>query len=72
MTKVYGAGIKCVACGAEPYPDDPATTRETFTLLRLDSNGRPADSPQPGEWFCEQHLIAKQDLPAKRATGDLG
>ena len=35
MTKSYGAQIFCCVCHAEPFPDDPATTRETFDLLRV-------------------------------------
>jgi hypothetical protein len=67
--KTYGANIWCAFpdCHAEPYPDDPRTTRETFSLLRLGPNGRPAESPAPGEWRCEEHRIPEQDLPAKRA-----
>jgi hypothetical protein len=41
--KVYGAGIKCSVCGAEPWPDDPAKTRESFDLLKID-----------GVWLCER------------------
>ena len=48
MTKVYGASIFCSVCHAEPFPDDPATTRETFDLLRVD-----------GAWFCERHRPPK-------------
>jgi hypothetical protein len=36
-------------------------------LVRLGPDGRPADSPTPGEWRCEEHPIAKSGLPAKRA-----
>jgi hypothetical protein len=67
--KSYNANIWCTfpGCHAEPYPDDPTTTRETFSLLRLGPNGLPAASPSPGQWRCEQHPIAKEDLPTKRA-----
>jgi hypothetical protein len=65
-TKTFGARILCSVCSAQPWPSDPAV-RETFSLLRLGPNGRPADSPAPGEWRCEAHPIAEQDLPAKRA-----
>ena len=64
--KTSDAFIHCAVCGALPWPSDPAI-RETFSLLRLGPNGHPADSPSEGEWRCEQHPIAKQDLPAKRA-----
>ena len=66
--KSYNANIWCAypGCHAEPWPSDP-NIRETFSLLRLGPNGRSADSPSPGEWRCERHLIPQQDLPAKRA-----
>jgi hypothetical protein len=64
--KTFGAGIACGVCGARPWPTD-AGVRETFSLLRLGPTGRPAESPSPGEWRCEQHLIPEQDMPAKRA-----
>jgi hypothetical protein len=41
-----GAGIFCVVCGARPE----------FDLMRLDREGRPAESPASGEWFCLQHF----------------
>lgn len=65
--KVYGANIRCAICDAHPFPDNPATTRETFDLQRLGLNGLPAESPAPGEWRCEAHPIANQDLPVRRA-----
>jgi hypothetical protein len=52
--KTYGAEIYCRApgCHAEPYPDDPATTRETFDLVRVGE-----------EWRCELHRS-----PQRRAS----
>jgi hypothetical protein len=41
--KVFGAGIKCSVCDAQPFPDDPTRTRESFDLLKVD-----------GVWLCEQ------------------
>ena len=64
--KSYNADIRCTICGAEPWPSNPVI-RETFALLRLGPNGVPAASPAIGEWRCELHLIAKSDLPARRA-----
>jgi hypothetical protein len=64
--KTYGAGIFCFACHAEPWPTDPAI-RQTFSLVRLGPDGRPADSPAEGQWCCEQHLIPRLGAPAKRA-----
>ena len=66
--KSYGANIWCTfpRCHAEPWPSVP-DIRETFFLLRLGPNGRPADSPAKGEWRCEAHPIPEQDLPTKRA-----
>jgi hypothetical protein len=41
-----GAGVFCVVCGARPYPElGPPGTREDFDLMRLDGDGRPAESP---------------------------
>jgi hypothetical protein len=52
-----GTGIFCVVCGARPYPElGPPGTREDFDLMRLDRKGCPAESPDPGEWFCSQHF----------------
>jgi hypothetical protein len=49
--------IKCVVCGARPYPElGPPGTREDFTLMRLDDQGRPADD---GRWYCEAHFPKK-------------
>jgi hypothetical protein len=54
MTKTYGANIRCCICGAEPWPDNPAT-RECFDLGRFGPDGRPAESPTVGEWRCDEH-----------------
>ena len=62
-----GAGIFCVACGARPYPElGPPGTRQDFGLMRLGRNGRPAESPAPGEWFCPQHF--KRAIPPNEKT----
>lgn len=57
MAKSYGAQIFCSVCHAEPFPDNPATTRETFDLLRIG-----------GDWFCERHRppknVPKTSTPA--------
>jgi hypothetical protein len=62
--KVYGPGIFCSECHAEPFPDDPAV-RETFDLMRG------AD----GEWRCELHrapedkrVAAEADQPSENPT----
>jgi hypothetical protein len=65
MTKIYGAFIKCVVCGSEPFADDPA--KESFDLVRFGPNGAPAASPAPGSWFCERHTPPRRDIP--RAAG---
>ena len=48
--KTHGARIYCSVCHAEPYPDNPRTTRETFDLARVGD-----------DWFCEQHRPAKKE-----------
>jgi hypothetical protein len=60
MPKVYGARIYCRVCHAEPWPDDPATTRETFDLLRVD-----------GDWLCEEHRTPKT-VPKKSTRAPAG
>jgi hypothetical protein len=52
-----GAKIACVRCGARPWPELalPEIVRQTFDLLRLDDQARPAESPAPGNWHCERH-----------------
>jgi hypothetical protein len=45
-------GIKCVECGARPYPgfaSDAPDTRQEFDLLKID-----------GEWRCPQHRSGKR------------
>lgn len=72
MSKTYGAGIRCSICGAEPYPPDDPAIRETFNLTRLGPDGRAAEGLEPGAWFCEQHLPAKQSGSAKRECAASG
>jgi hypothetical protein len=62
MTKSYGAFIRCVTCGREPFADDPKL--ECHELRRFGPGGEFADSPAPGQWFCPEHAPAK----SKRAT----
>jgi hypothetical protein len=66
IMKRFGAFVVCSICSAQPWPTD-AAIRETFSLLRLGPDGRPAETPSKGEWRCEEHPIARQDLPAERA-----
>ncbi len=47
--KNFGAHIVCRECGAQPYPDNPTTTRETFDLMRVGEN-----------WLCERCRPAAQ------------
>jgi hypothetical protein len=52
-----GADIFCVVCGARAYPAlGPTGTRENFDLMSLDRDGRPADSPGSGKWFCARYF----------------
>ena len=55
--KTYGARIYCSVCHAEPYPDNPRTTRETFDLARVGD-----------DWFCEQHRPAKKERAPRVAA----
>jgi hypothetical protein len=66
MVKSYGAGIFCITCGKEPYAADPA--RETFSLTRCGVDGYPSNSPDPGSWYCEEHLPTRSDPSAKLAS----
>ena len=52
-----GAKIACVVCGARPWPAEfgHPEARSTFDLIRLDTEGRPSESPAPGNWYCERH-----------------
>jgi hypothetical protein len=52
--KTFGAGIVCSICSAQPYPDNPTTTRESFDLALVD-----------GSWFCEQCRPAKVKSPPR-------
>jgi hypothetical protein len=66
--KSYGAGIKCVICGSEPWPSDPSV-KESFNLRRFGPNGAPAESPAEGEWRCSEHFPPRQNIPpATRVT----
>jgi hypothetical protein len=57
MTKSYGAQIFCRVCHAEPFPDDPATTRETLPRVG-------------GDWFCERHRQPKESTLGIAADQD--
>lgn len=46
--KTFGANIRC-SCGAQPYPDNPTTTRESFDLVKIGN-----------EWYCERCRPAEQ------------
>jgi hypothetical protein len=52
-------------CGAMPWPDDPGI-RETFSLRRFGPDGRPSESPAPGEWRCELHTPEPRSIPKQR------
>ena len=54
--KIFGAGIRCEVCSAQPYPDDPSI-RETFSLTKV------ADA-----WYCEEHVPSKRERVARAAT----
>jgi hypothetical protein len=42
---------------ARAYPAlGPTGTREDFDLMSLDRDGRPADSPGSGKWFCARYF----------------
>jgi hypothetical protein len=52
-----GAGIKCVVCGARPYPELSATpVRQDFDLVKLTDKGLPAGQGETGEWRCSKHF----------------
>ena len=55
MTKIYGAHIFCRTCHAEPFPGDPASTRESFDIRRI-----------AGDWFCERHRPKEKNVPKER------
>jgi hypothetical protein len=59
-TKTYGANIRCVICGKEPFATDPAL--ECFELRRFNAAGEISASPEPGEWFCPEHAPPKQRI----------
>lgn len=56
-TALEGAHNACVRCGARPWPAELGypEARQTFDLMRLDDQARPAESPAPGNWYCERH-----------------
>jgi hypothetical protein len=54
--KVFGAGIRCSRCDAQPFPDDPETTRESFDLLKVD-----------GAWLCEECRQEEKRVAADEA-----
>jgi hypothetical protein len=53
-TKVFGARIVCVVCGAQLFADPESGFRESFDLLRID-----------GEWRCELHRAEKQQRASR-------
>jgi hypothetical protein len=58
--KTFGAGIFCSVCSAQPYPNNPATTRESFDLQRVN-----------GEWFCERCRPAQKRAARPVASSPL-
>jgi hypothetical protein len=46
------ARIRCVVCGAMPYPPGPEI-RQDFDLLKLDQAGQPTEGE--GRWYCSRH-----------------
>jgi hypothetical protein len=58
--KTRGANIFCSVCRARPYADifGPPGARVDFDLMRLDGQGRPSESPAPGNWYCSKHYKA--------------
>jgi hypothetical protein len=67
-TKSYGADIRCVVCGAMPYPTDPAV-RECFELRRFNAAGEISESPAVGSWYCLEHAPAKSKRAARAVRG---
>ena len=53
----YGAFIRCVICGKEPFAADPAL--ECHELRRFNAAGEFSASPAPGVWLCPEHAPAK-------------
>ena len=60
--------IRCVTCGAMPYPTDPAV-RECFELRRFNAAGEISKSPAPGQWYCPEHAPAKSKRTARAVQG---
>jgi hypothetical protein len=59
--------ISCTVCGARPWPSEPGV-RETFSLRRYGPDGIPAETPAPGEWFCERHIPEQKSVPKPRSV----
>ena len=59
--KTFGANIRCSVCDAQPWPDNPATTRETFDLARIGA-----------DWFCEQHRQSRKRVSRAAAVTPTG
>ena len=63
------AGIRCIECGAKPWPAADEKVRESFSLRRYGPDGRIAESPSPGQWYCEAHYpAARSRVPEARAA----
>lgn len=56
MTKVFGAGIFCSVCQAQPFPDPGSGLRESFDLQCVGDR-----------WLCEQHRLRKQKRASRPA-----
>jgi hypothetical protein len=52
--KIFGAGIVCIVCGAQPYPCCELV-RQDFDLHRFNLNGVLSASPKKGFWYCREH-----------------
>jgi hypothetical protein len=59
MTKIFGASLSCVRCGAQAWPCC-SEVREDFDVRRYDAAGRPAETPSPESWsYCREHAPPK-------------
>ena len=58
-----GAGIKCAACSARPYPELslPEIVRENFDLLKIN-----------GQWFCSEHRSEKSPRKLRMKLSPIG
>ena len=64
------ANISCVTCGAKAWPTADEKVRESFSLRRYGPDGRIAESPSPGQWYCEAHYpAATTRAPEERTAG---